>query len=106
MDSEGSSRLFLACLGNYVEVVKFLLKPGADMEVRDNTDQAAALCAAAIRGRTKIEVVRLLLAHGANVNVQSGSGDSTLLSALGHEGKVQLLLDAGADQPTKPTIMG
>ncbi|TKA82405.1 hypothetical protein B0A49_00003 [Cryomyces minteri] len=82
------------------EIVRLLLRPGADVNARDRAlqdENTTALQAAAREGRDNI--AGLMLRSGANVQAKDGSMGTALQAAayLGHESLVKLLLSAGAE---------
>ena len=74
-------------------VVRLLLKHGADVNARTDKDKghSTPLHIAAENGR--LEVVHVLLQHGANVGAKDGSGRTALqiASDTGHDEIVKLL---------------
>jgi len=85
---------------NNVEVVKFLLARGGDVNVSD--DQGWTPLQAAAHS-DDLEVIKLLLAANAPVNARNNEGWTALCVAAkhGHAGVVKLLLDRGADAGIK-----
>lgn len=82
----------------HIDVVKHLLKNGANPDDHDETSAAdTALILAAFEGHDK--VVRCLLRKGADINKQNSAGTTPLIAAAG-EGRtkvVNLLMQKGAD---------
>lgn len=82
----------------HLDVVKYLLKCGANPDDADKTSAAnTALILAAFEGHDK--VVKHLLRKGADINKQNSAGATPLISAAG-EGRtkvVNLLVQKGAD---------
>lgn len=58
----------------HTEIVKFLLKRGAEVDVKDNLEGNTALIWAAFIG--KKEICKLLLDNGANVNAVNDMGET------------------------------
>jgi hypothetical protein len=79
-----------------IEVVKLLLRNGADVNAQGG-DYPNALQAASAAGHDNI--VRILLDNDADVNIEGGEHGNALqaASAGGHDKIVQMLLDMGAD---------
>jgi ankyrin repeat protein len=71
-DNAGNSPLQIAALEGYVDIVKFLLEKGADVDTR-NIDKETPLIDAVENGH--LEVVKLLLEHGANPRLGNAKGD-------------------------------
>jgi len=87
--------LYYATQRGYIEIVKELLKAGADVNI------GFSLLTASREGHT--EIVRILLESGANVNIQNLTGNTALSLAINSNSEeiVKLLLQAGADPNTK-----
>lgn len=96
MTRHGDTALISAANSGNIDVVKFLLHLGANVNISNNNGWTP-LHGAAICGN--MEIVQLLLNRGANVNVQDSRGRTPLYWAAqnGHIGIVQLLLQAGAN---------
>ena len=112
--------LMSACSTKQTDIVKMLLKAGADVNMADSMDRTALMYA--IRNND-INTVKLLLSSGANVNVvetvgkgpfegkpvkvMSGNGWSPLMYAVYYSGidTVKALLDSGVDVNLK-TVNG
>lgn len=99
---DGFTPLGLACFFGHVEIVKYLLKKGADV----NTPSSNPFQVAPIHSATAIsnyDITELLIKNGANVNVRQQSG-VTPLHSTAHNGKleiIRLLIDHGADVKAK-----
>ncbi|HKO61508.1 MAG TPA: ankyrin repeat domain-containing protein [Pyrinomonadaceae bacterium] len=68
--------LSLACERGHLEVVKFLLERGADVNVRDGDEKGTPLMSATWSRHE--EIVKLLIARGADVNAVDSKGRSAL----------------------------
>jgi len=79
--------LIPAAAGGHYDVVKLLLKEGADVNAKDK-DGITALMEASIKGHTK--VIDLLVKEGATVDVTTNSGVTALWLAAG-EGRVDVI---------------
>ncbi len=90
-----------ASLGD-VDVVKYLVSQGVDLNVRSGVFDAAAIKEAASDGH--IEIVRFLLSHGAEMDV-SDPERNPLFGAIygGHLDIVKLLVESGIDVHVKYT---
>lgn len=90
------SALMAAVLSNSLETAQILIKLGADLEERDDT-QMTALMHAAQQGINKM--VRLLVQVGTDLDAKDQLGRTALIFAIIHlrPQTVRLLLDAGAD---------
>jgi hypothetical protein len=71
-DNAGNTPLQIAALQGFVEIVRFLLEQGCDVDTR-NIDRDTALIDAVENGHVK--VVQLLLKHGANPRLGNAKGD-------------------------------
>jgi ankyrin repeat protein len=95
MDEDGWTALISSIYRGNNEVVKLLLKRGANTEVPAN-DGTTALIKAAIRGDA--EIAKLLLEKGAHLEARNNLGDTALMMAAryGSAEVVNLLLAKGA----------
>ena len=99
---QGRDRTPLYCVANECasdtgpEVVRALVRAGADVNACGGVTRATALHMAARRGR--VEIARALLDFGAAVNVRDRKGDTPLQRAINcrKKGVSQLLLERGA----------
>ncbi|KAJ6463288.1 ankyrin repeat-containing domain protein [Mycena vulgaris] len=80
-----------------LDLVRLLLKSGADVNAQGGEKHGTALAAASLRGST--DIVQLLLDNGADVNAPGGTLGSALqaASSTGATDVVRLLLSYGAD---------
>lgn len=99
-DTSGRTYLHRWSIRGNTQVVKDLLKAGANPGERDNAGYTP-LHEAALRGKT--EVVRLLLENNADVNCKGADLDTPLHDATENSfpNVVQLLLEYGADVTVK-----
>ena len=88
--------LLVASREGFVELARILLKHGADIETRDDSDWSP-LERATTEGHA--ELTQVLLEHGANPNTQDEEANTPLhwASNLGKPAVVQVLLKHGAD---------
>ena len=95
-DEGGNTSLMSAALDGQTEIVKGLLRNGADVNAQ-NLEGRTALMFAVINLRTT--TVKTLLQFGADVNVQANCGCTPLMLAAcsGDIGITQALLNRGAD---------
>uniref|UniRef100_A0A8C9SJJ8 Ankyrin repeat and KH domain containing 1 n=1 Tax=Scleropages formosus TaxID=113540 RepID=A0A8C9SJJ8_SCLFO len=101
----GNTALTYACAGGFVDVVKVLLKEGANIEDH-NENGHTPLMEAASAGH--VEVARVLLEYGAGINTHSNEFKESALTLAcykGHLEMVRFLLEAGADQEHKTDEM-
>ena len=93
--------LFLASSYGRLDIVKYLLEKGADIEAKDKMGRTPLITAARERGG--IETIRLLVEKGAAVNAVDDAKDSALYLAAwrGFEDIVDYLLEKGAEVPAK-----
>jgi ankyrin repeat protein len=96
MYDESITLLTRAVIWGQTEIVKFLLENGADMEWKDEGNNATALVFGAREGH--LEVVKLLLEKGANIESMDRYGRTALSWAAknGHEQIAEQLLKTGA----------
>lgn len=85
--------LTLACCGGFLEVAKFLLDNGADIELGASTP----LMECAQEGHK--DLLLFLLERNANVHAQTQTGDTALTYACenGHTDVAEILLNYGAE---------
>jgi len=99
----GSSVLMASCLhGGYTDIVKMLLKKGADPKYiarREDPfyDGMTALYIAAEQGN--LEIVKLLLQKGSDIDAGNGKVGTPIVTATlnGHNQVIKELIEAGAD---------
>ncbi|MGC1181946.1 ankyrin repeat domain-containing protein [Legionella sp.] len=96
INGPGGSWLYIAAMNGHLEVVKILLKQGADVHAVTKKG-FTPLYSAAHQGHLK--VVKTLLEQGANVNAMSNEDVTPLCIAArnGHLEVVKILLEQGAD---------
>ncbi len=92
--------LMVATRNGHLNIVKFLVNTGANIEESDNYDQTS-LSHAAYAGN--LSVVEFLVAGGANIEVQNDAKFTPLLEAscAKHIEVVKFLIDKGADVSVK-----
>jgi ankyrin repeat protein len=84
----GNSALFAAIVEDSTEIVEFLLKNGANIDIRGIEDAETPLWSAALWGNDKM--VRLLLEHGADPYLKDATtGRTPLEMARTHAAKSQ-----------------
>lgn len=95
-DAAGSTPLIAACAGGQLEVAKFLVGKGADINAGDNED-SRAIHLAGVSG--SVELLGYLLGLGIEVDTRDENGMTALLFA-GYRGQaeaVDYLISKGAD---------
>lgn len=92
----GDYNMRRACYDGKIEMVKLLVKEGANIETKSKYGNTPLICAAH-HGET--EVVRFLLEQGADIKAVGRHGNTALLSAAHahHTDTVDLLISYGAD---------
>ncbi|MBQ9575239.1 MAG: ankyrin repeat domain-containing protein [Synergistaceae bacterium] len=95
-DEDGCTALMIAVCGGHADVVELLLKHGADVNARDNTDWTALIYAT---NEGHEEIAKILLKHGADVDAREKIGITPLINAASHcyAEIVELLLKHGAN---------
>lgn len=104
-NKNGETALMEASFQGHLELVKFLLSRGADVNLRDRKYGNTAVMWASVKGRTAV-IEELVLRHRADVNVQGHHGSTALLeAALGnHFGTVEFLVGHGANVRLKDEV--
>ena len=105
-DTHGRTPFYMAVLGNHLDVVKFLVRNGADVEA-EGREGRTALWEASINGH--LQIVKYLLSQRANVEVRGGHLKATPLIVASQEGFVDvvtlLIIQGKADLKAK-TLTG
>ena len=101
---EQSNALFLSCETNHMELVKVLLKHGADVNEWRNGSEGYETCLHIASRLGHMPLVKLLIEHGALINTVHSGNDSPIIdaAAFGKIEAVRLMLDHGAD----PNLLG
>ncbi len=97
-DSSGATALVAAAYGNHVEVARLLVEAGADVDVKDATEQSAYLIATSEVG-DDTELLELTLDAGADVNAKDSYNGTGLIRAAdrGYVEIVRRLLETDID---------
>ena len=87
--------LHSASFEGHLQVVRYLLRQGVDVNIRDSADDTPLLLAS---WQGHLDVVQFLLEHGADVNLLDDEHNAplTLAAYSGHVNVVQLLLEHNA----------
>jgi len=96
-DGNGGTALMAASLNRRTDVVRALLRKGANVNAKDNLGRTALFWGASYG---PLDIVRALLEKGADVNATNDDTIGTPLTAAsfaGHLDIVRALLDKGAD---------
>lgn len=88
----------VASSGNNVDILKYLLSLGVDVNGK-NDDGGTALHYAA-RYEHAVPAIQLILQHGADVNARNNNGETPIMG-LDSVAVVRVLIDAGADVNAK-----
>ena len=83
-----------------VEVVKFLVSAGADVNIQDDAGNSPFHVAVYFMYINNIETLELFVSNGADVNAKNGMGSTPLHLVASGEGKVEavkFLVSHGAD---------
>ncbi|MFH1079795.1 MAG: ankyrin repeat domain-containing protein [Pseudomonadota bacterium] len=95
----GGTAISAAASGGHLEIVRYLLSKGADVNVHEQMrgfESMTPLLGAATRGNT--EVVRFLIENGADVNSLPGHASPLFMAAYeGRREVAELLIAKGAD---------
>lgn len=103
-NSKGIPILCLAVRSNHIDLVKYLIDIGADINAVSHDRNNTAVMDAASSGN--LEAVKILVEEGANLECQSKNGQTALILAVGHgdEEVSNYLLAAGADYEVKDSL--
>jgi ankyrin repeat protein/S1-C subfamily serine protease len=93
--ANGSTLLHLSVEKGRVELTKFLIRSGADVNAKGGSWDRSPLHLAAKHGQT--EILKLLIKAGADVNGRNRIGKTPLHDAVRNPEIVTLLLEAGSD---------
>lgn len=98
---DGSTPLLMAVYGGHLEVVKYLVSRGADINAFDTTYRYTPLHAAAYVDNT--DIAEYLVSKGADVDVKTAAGETPLYLAAnsGNVDLVKTLISYGADVGAK-----
>ncbi len=88
-DANGATALIAAAYGNHVEVVSLLVEAGADVNVKDQSEQSAYLIATSEVG-DDLDLLELTLDAGADVNAKDSFNGTGLIRAA-HRGYVEII---------------
>lgn len=93
----GETALIKASQKGHLEVVKYLISKGANMDYLRSHIHSTALMWASSEGH--LEIVKVLVENGADLNIKGSSGDTALIEAScgGHFEIVKVLVEGGAD---------
>ncbi len=88
-----------------MDIVKYLIEKGADVNAKDYYG-VTALMYAALYGH--LDIVKYLVEHGADVNAKNVNGDLALMYAsnYGHTDIVKYLVEKGSDVNAKEYFRG
>ena len=100
VDERGSTPLLLATYYGHLEVAKFILENGAEVDAKDSSGNTA-LMGVCFKGYK--EIAEVLVRSGANVNHVNSMGATSLIYAatFNQVGIAKILLENGADINTK-----
>ena len=103
--SSGETALHIVAQRNDTTWTGFLLKRGADPNIRDKQGVSPLMVAVSYRN---IDVVEILLRVGAKVDLQNSAGETPLIRAvqLGDLALVRMLLKKGADPDKVDSLAG
>ena len=102
----GTTALHIAAANGHVEMVKFLLAKGADVNVQDASNDSVYTPLLVAASKSNAEMVKVLLDHGADINQKGDHFQGTALQLVLWRVKeveqksidtIKLLLDRGLD---------
>jgi uncharacterized protein len=102
-DEDGRSLLINAILKKKMEIVKYLIKKGIDINLQDDNMGYTALHVACTENN--FEAVQILLENKAKIDIKDNHGNTPLFRAtfasIGNGEIIKLLLKNGADKNIK-----
>ena len=102
-DSEGNYMLNVAVLGGNIEIVKYLVSQGADINIKDSAGKPPLQIAI---HEGKVELIKYFLSEKADVNMKDYFNETSLHKAT-HKGEIEivkLIVSHGAHLNTKNNI--
>jgi len=102
---QGRSLFHIAAASGNLEIIRLLIRSGADVNVRVRSGKTPLHAAAA---KNNLEICKLLVAAGADANAQDNSGQTALVKTIPHgftspyfKEMVELMVKHGADPNLK-----
>jgi len=106
-DGIGETPLFLAARRCDVKMIRYLVSKGAEVSTLTNGQTPLHYAAKGARPRSEFrETVEYLIGLGVQIDAKNGEGETALLIAVQRqdEGRVDVLLDNGADPSIGPLL--
>lgn len=103
-NSKGVPMLCIAVRFNKLDIIKYLIEHGADINAISEDRHNTPLMDAAAIG--ELESIKLFISEGADLEIQSKNGQTALILAVG-QGDIEIsnyLLSAGADYEVKDSL--
>jgi ankyrin repeat protein len=94
--TRGVTPLMMACCVKNIELIKRLIKYGADVNAVGIKNRSSLICAINLKN---LKIIELLIQHGATVNMCDADGDTPLIYAVNHNDSdvIRTLINHGAD---------
>jgi len=100
-NEKGNTPLIIACQNDNINIAKFLVKNGADINARNKEEQSSALHIAITN--YNYSMMKFLLDSGANINIVNRKGETPLIMACKINNKyiAEYLLEKKAEKKLK-----
>lgn len=85
----GGTALMLASTEGHLEIVKYLISKGADINAKSDKGWTALMAASGEKGH--LDVVKYLISKGADINARNDDGRTALMNAATYSGNLEIV---------------